>query len=109
MGGSNQSSFNISDGKVAVVSAGEKLRVWCDYDVGDWEICLWYRPNTNRSSPLYRNTVKIYHSTLSLLGLLRIFSLIFLLIALIPTGNISGRVVTLPHYQVILVTCNEIT
>ena len=61
------------------------------------------------TGPVHRNTVKIYHSTLSLLGLLRIFSLIFLLIALIPTGNISGRVVTWSHYQVILVTCNEIT
>ena len=50
---------------MAVVSAGEKLRVWCDYDVGDWEICLWYRPNTNRSSQVYRNTGEIYHYTLS--------------------------------------------
>ena len=48
LGGSSQSSFNVTNGTVVVVSDGEDLRVWCDYDGRDWEVCLWYRPNTNR-------------------------------------------------------------
>ena len=40
-----------------LVSTGHQLTVWCDYDQGDWDLCVWYRPSNRLLRILFNSII----------------------------------------------------